>query len=877
MDEKRNMIYLAALLHDIGKFYQRASSKSIKEVNPNYEKKEFGYQHSAWTYDFFMVKEIKNVFIKVPGLKQNLYENQSENQFNVTNLATNHHAPQTILEAMVTMGDGWSAGIDRQNPTDIEGKKYGGKEILWGKERYKTIPLFSVFNIINRAAGNVAFPMKTLDLERDNIFPRQIDSETDGTNLKEYQNLWKNFITDFKKLPTDSFDGFVESLTFLLKKYTWAIPSNTMDMANVSLFEHLKTTAAFADSIYCYYSEYENDFNWNASDKRLTLKENKYPAILYGLDISGIQKFIYNISSSKAAKSLKGRSFYLQLLIEAMVHRIITHPDIKATTGHIVYSSGGKFYMILPNTGKVKKALQELKKEFDNDLWNEHKGKLSVNTGFVPFAYRSVKENNKWLSWIKIEGKSGRLNLGDLWKEVADQINIEKNKAIHSLLTEKWEEFFDENNKQLKVKIKEEKDSDEQQEICAVTGEVLDKAIELDKDTEGNPIYVSKQVKDQADLGTTLKDADYLIMFNGNIIEDKYLRNRAKTYISILGLNFYLFDDLELIKNDAEFRGITSVDTSRIYRINKTDFLAAQIKGKKVSYGFIFYGGNKQAELNKKEKTYEQLTQVIPRDKNSETYLGILRMDIDNLGDIFIKGFDEKQKSFASFATLSFLLDLFFSGYLNSVRNSEEFKDWVNILYSGGDDIFAVGRWDTVIAFAETVRKEFGEFTGRDDITISGGMIAVRNKFPISKAAEMAGNAEDQSKDFNSNIKNAFTFFGETVSWNDEFSFVKDYQKDFYLNVKKGMTKAILHRLMIFDEIKKENDRRMEDPGFNPDLSYKWNTAYYLKRFTERKNNKEHKEFIQKLLNKLFADKSRNYDLIALACRWAELRLKLEK
>ena len=28
MDEKRNMIYLAALLHDIGRFYQRADNKT---------------------------------------------------------------------------------------------------------------------------------------------------------------------------------------------------------------------------------------------------------------------------------------------------------------------------------------------------------------------------------------------------------------------------------------------------------------------------------------------------------------------------------------------------------------------------------------------------------------------------------------------------------------------------------------------------------------------------------------------------------------------------------------------------------------------------------------------------------------------------------
>ena len=37
--------------------------------------------------------------------------------------------------------------------------------------------------------------------------------------------------------------------------------------------------------------------------------------LFVGGDLSGIQRFLYNISSKKAAVSLKGRSFYLRQLM----------------------------------------------------------------------------------------------------------------------------------------------------------------------------------------------------------------------------------------------------------------------------------------------------------------------------------------------------------------------------------------------------------------------------------------------------------------------------------------------------------------------------------------------------------------------------------
>ena len=866
----RQKIYLGALLHDIGKFYQRADknfsdkynelsnfSKNIAEdICPVNDYGRFGYQHVIWTNEFF--EKFNNKIQQIPGVKENLYTDSSID--NITTFACNHHKPQTLLQSFITIGDWWSAGIDRTVADKIKRKEYLQKKIDWGKERYKTIPLFSIFNTINPKRdkkdddfipSSNAFSLKTLSVERNDIFTKKIAAKNDGISEIEYKNLWDKFVKEFENLPVDSVDGFSESLLYLLKKYTWCIPSNTMDMANVSLYEHLKTTAAFAESIYTYYADNnKNKFEFNDVYNRLTPNKDVHPVILVGGDISGIQKFIYNIASQKAAVSLKGRSFYLQLLIDSIIQKIITHNDIQATIGHVVYSSGGKFYMILPNTEKVKRTLNSIKEEIERELWDKHKGKLSVNLSTIAFSLVKDAENK-----ISIEEEKENKNLGDLWRSLAEKLNTQKNQKFKSLLNDA---FF------------EQKEVDEDVKICAVSGEELNKNNR--KKLQKTENYVSNAVCEQTKIGIALKDADYIITNRNPNDENKYLSKKSIENIKVAGIDNYMFNKVELTKDDADFRKITSADVSRIMLFNTTNPLMAKLKGNAVSYGFQFYGGNKQAEQKGNNKTFEDLAK---NDKGDTTYLGVLRMDVDGLGNIFIKGLEEKDKSFAAYATMSFQLDLFFAGYLNTIRNDNNFKDYVNILYSGGDDVFAVGRWDKLIEFADKIRTEFADFIGRKDITISAGMAIVRNKYPIAKAAEMAGEAEEASKHFNSDEKNAVTFLGETISWENEYEEVKELKDEFVRLVKEGMAKGILHKLMQFASIKKANDKYMAEKQDNKvDLSYKWNTAYYLKRFVDRfKTNGEIKYFINELQTKLFIN-NRSYDLVALAARWAELQIR---
>ena len=108
--------------------------------------------------------------------------------------------------------------------------------------------------------------------------------------------------------------------------------------------------------------------------------------LFVGGDLSGIQKFLYNISSKKAAVSLKGRSYYLRQLMENVCSDIKRAVEANgAKTVEVIYSSGGKFYLLTDNTPQIVQAVETCAKQSKQNLWEEHKGQLGLNISYVAF------------------------------------------------------------------------------------------------------------------------------------------------------------------------------------------------------------------------------------------------------------------------------------------------------------------------------------------------------------------------------------------------------------------------------------------------------------------------------------------------------------
>ncbi len=465
--------------------------------------------------------------------------------------------------------------------------------------------------------------------------------------------------------------------------------------------------------------------------------------LFVGGDLSGIQDFLYNITSKKAAVSLKGRSQYLVNLTNEMEEELLHLPKVaESATKHVIYSSGGKFYLIIDDTTDIRSDIDAFKTRMERKLWNEHKGQLAVNLAYVPFSFNGDET-------VNTQYGAGQ-RLGTLWKEANELFAQLKVQKFRSLLIEDYPDFFG------------VQDVKPDSRICAVSGVESSECVLLEKDSDGDEIYVLPSVKEQVELGKKLRDRDHF-------------------------------------------------------------------------------------------KTFEEYA--------DNTYLGILRMDVDGLGKVFIEGF----ATLKAYEDFSNNLAEFFEEKLYDIQSKDKYKEYLNIVYAGGDDIFAVGRWDKLIDFANEVRKQFARHVLREGVSISGGIAIVDAKFPIAKAAILSGKAEEKAKKYNNGAKNAFNMFGTTVSWVKEFDFVEEWKNGFVeLCEKEDMPTSILHKLMTFAYMKSEGN-----------TSYVWNSVYFLARFKIGKS-KLIRDFCTSLETKLFATPN-NYELIALAARWAELTIRINK
>lgn len=883
----KQQIIIAALLHDIGKFWQRADkfldkSDNINEKAENWgwlvpinkESGRPGYQHAIWTFQF--IESHKAIFNDI-----NIWNEEEK----LSKLAAKHHLPDNEDEALIQLADWWSSGIDRSKVGDTS---YPNGHIKWGDYAFKKIPLHSIFNQLvvnkNQGASVWAHHLTGIDLASEaSVFPYKLEAQEindkGASRLDQnYNELWQQFVEEFAHLPTGSFDAFSTSLTYLLKKYTWCMPSSTIDLPNVSLFEHLKTTAAIAACLYDYRRAAPKEKMY-LEGSRLKLEQGVYPLSMCCLDLSGIQNFIYDIASSKAYKSLKGRSFYLQLLMD----EVLQHLLVSLGQSHIntIYSSGGKAYFLLPNTAEVDHKIPDVMKEIEEMIWEDHRGSLYMAFGKVPFSYEFDQESGKGLVHFDdaAEGKTKK-GLGELWKAVSNAASIQKSKRFKQTLLERFDDFFDEH----KGKYSAESES---QDVCAVTGRPMAKSekrnIGRSKADDDDGIWVLPLVEEQTKLGKYLRDSKVVL----SSVSDQ-LNQRS-------GLRGVCFNTIgRYIELNGNSSGSSTQHLQRGIRYAINDaaaFLPSRGSGNEnLGYGFLFYGGNEQPEIEDKEegvrvKMLEELCWINNTDDlGGYTKLGVLRMDVDNLGHLFIRGFEEHQKSFAAYSTLSFALEQFFCGYINTIRSQEHYKHQVAILYAGGDDVFAVGRWDKLLDFAMQVRRSFERYVGRSDISLSAGMVIVDRKFPIYKAAELAEAAEKDAKSYNDpqfGSKNAICFFGETVSWNTEFAEVERLKKIMVKLSEEGMSRGLLHQLQRYKVFRDDSKRRHEERGTSVDFSYKWHSAYYLKRFLERYKKKDNIcDFVSELMRRMIYDGTfgadRFLDMAALAARWVEYELKIK-
>lgn len=195
-----------------------------------------------------------------------------------------------------------------------------------------------------------------------------------------------------------------------------------------------------------------------------------------------------------------------------------------------------------------------------------------------------------------------------------------------------------------------------------------------------------------------------------------------------------------------------------------------------------------------KNRRFEDIVKMTDREYGDQK-LGILKMDVDNLGAIFAFGLKQRnddaymlQRSLSKYLTLSRLMEFFFSQRLKDIcinlsKRLTKYNNVFYINYAGGDDLVIMGPVYAIIQLAYEIHNEFKQYTNNENITISGGIHIQSSKKPVRFGIQYAEDALELSK--NNKDKNSITLFETTVSF-DELRKILDIVEKYRKYIKNG-------------------------------------------------------------------------------------------
>ncbi len=787
-------VTLGALIHDIGKFYQRGMNEAELRKCRNESK---GLHHEDFSEDF--LKDNKKLINFLLGEKVSeeilgflkaiaqchhlfIYKNnkkvKKEECFELLKDEGIGHYIKVVEKA-----DNLSAGVER---VEIEEEQLlsGGGKIEEDRKDYKRKTLLPIFCLVRpgklitelskeeRAWGYRFLPLSDKSLE-DNypikLSPLKENSYPDERRRKDYQALWDGFKSELANLLKNwdwggDFNFKYETLKHLLIKYTWCVPSyayskRKIPISDIPLADHLLTTAAIATSL----AAFEKSTNWRYEEDKGVDK-----FILLSLDFSGIQNFIFRQpkeSRKWAAKILRARSFLVSLALETVVRRVIKEFGVNIST--VLLNAAGKVWLLLPNLSDAEERLKRVQEELRKELLKDpFYGEVKVR-----FAYVRMSERD-----FSLEGGRFAKKIEELQKVEAEKkftlFDLERLNKIHED-EEDFENYFE--------KLSED---DEKKKPCAVCG------ISPRKSKDGLCKFCSRLVK----IGKELPNSRYMRVWFSEKLDLFPFPTVVPPKKGELPSNFeiaFYKDEKELINSLDK---VPLRDNELVYAFEDAEkagyvfpvkFLENYVPTTKLDLEveeLRRQGGEEDEEKLKgivencydkevREQVKEE-KEPIPKnfchlayESEGPNYLGILKADVDRLGFIFSKGFAKLSEEYSSLSisrvvVLSRMLDFFFN---TIVKKLAEEKGLYSV-FSGGDDLFLIGAWDRIIEFEWELREKFKKFTcNNENFTLSVGIEIVKPNLPVTIMAEVSEEALERAKE----TRNATCVFGKRIVYEE--------------------------------------------------------------------------------------------------------------
>lgn len=649
--------------------------------------------------------------------------------------------------------------------------------------------------------------------------PRKKISNHDPTRT-DLQQFYKDVFSLEKKENEDVFrqianhrcseDVKFENTLMAMREFCSFVPSFTQDKCKISLYDHCKNVSAIGLCLYRYNKETGKEW------------EGESLLLLRG-DMSGIQSFLSSMKSKRKegedyGKRLRGRSFLIEVVCDIVVRHILL--SLNLTYDAVVFSSAGNFVILCPNTPSVVENVGKLEREISEYMLDTFGCVLRLTLAAQPFS-------PKLLDFEKPE--SGEKT--EFYKEVLEpldkKISVKKTQQILHMLDKlgEWQ--------------KPEKGGSgavcdyceagiEQGNIC----ELCDRSDKIGKSISGtSPVYLiisDSRIEEKEERCHVLKTLGKTNAILTTDLRAAMERNRGKKLFVVA----YIYESFEpFAKNYYEaLKKIVEggYDVSFVYKYH------AMSSGKNL----------------------EEIAMLDTEGGKEDTYLGHLIMDVDNLGSFF-----KKFRILADMSAFSNQLDLFFSKGVSTIMGKEGAGN-VYTVFSGGDDLYLISRWDRALDLAEKIREKLYEFSG-EGLKISGGIAVFKPKFPIYKAHPAAKEEEISAKSVSG--KNAISIFRTGMKWDEDEGNFKDLKK-FALEIKdeKKLSNQVLYTIL---SLLRSTKKRKEEGGHSRTKAVLLIRYIFGRRMGKDKSmNEKLANLFEKIINK------RNSELaIALALMYRAL------
>lgn len=659
MDEKLVNLIIGALLHDVGKIIYRSGALQ---------------SHSKLGWEF--LSEISSLFANQDIMECVKYHHGRD--------LSNANISNDSLAYITYIADNISAAGDRRLDV-IEGDDNQDKT---GIMFDKTVPLASVFNILNGRNDNYTYKFRML---KDINYPVNHPIQYTTANYAEVKTKIKEQLQGIEVNK-----NYLNSILHLLEATTSFIPSstNTKELMDISLFDHSKTTAAIASCLY-YYLDSDNYQDRVLKNEKQFREENAF--ILFTFDISGIQSYIYTISGTQALKALRGRSLYLELLLENITDELLVRTGLSRC--NLIYTGGGHAYILLPNIKSVKQILNKFEDELKLWFLQEFDISLFIAGGYAECSSNQLAEN-----------------IGEVYARVGKNVSIKKSQRYSAQDIQR----LNASSGSLKEReCRECKRSDKVNDegICHICQALIEISPQVVRE---DVFFVVENNQDKKLPYTALPLPFGQILTVKELDEvrgQEYIRVYSKNQPSMgygFATNIWVGDYTarNSKKGPKDFEDFATEATG----INRIAVLRADVD----NLGRAFIAGFK-----------EQKDGVIVKDST------------------------RKYETISRTATLSRQLSMFFKFYINDILKSRNRN--AQIVYSGGDDMFIVGSWNDVIDLAKDIQEAFNQYT-HGSLTMSGGIGLYPHSFPISRIATEVGELEGAAKTKDNN-KNKITLF----------------------------------------------------------------------------------------------------------------------